>query len=66
LVFFAAIEDDHDQAIGFQLRRSGGGEVCIHDGLASVSTAEGGLRNSATEVLRCSWSLGSAEGYDFQ
>src|SRR6266436_445355 len=50
LIFFALIKDHYDQAIGFQLRRNVGGEICIHDGLSSVSTVEGETRNSAMDV----------------
>jgi hypothetical protein len=49
LIFFTTVEDYYDQAIGFQLRRSGGREIYIHDGRLQVSTVEGGTRNSATK-----------------
>src|SRR5579859_3891182 len=50
-IFFGAIEYDGDQAIGFQLRRDGGGEVCIHDGIFSVSTVRGEMRNPGSTAV---------------
>jgi hypothetical protein len=46
----AVIEDHYDQAIGFQLRRSGGREICFHDEYVQYPRWKGKLATLAGKI----------------